>query len=238
MDALNAKSRIEFSGISVDRTLLHNMTIEYEKEVEETRVKIAEMVKEWFAKDIQMLEKTISTEQGRLDLVKEELKPYRSTKKRNAEKPMFDALKIRKMEHEKNLHNLHKIYDPMVDYNPNSYEHNQKVFSRLTGKNVVATDEDFIQSCLDSPRTKAPVKEFFKSVLQYREKQHILSTFLVGIDKRIINGRIHANFNLHRTVTGRLSSSDPNLQRFRSSFVRYTFLIFTTSSSSSLIIIN
>jgi len=49
-------------------------------------------------------------------------------------------------------------------------------------------------------------------LLEYRGYQKLISTYVDGIMERLIDGRIHTRFNLTGTRTGRLSSSDPNLQ--------------------------
>jgi len=54
---------------------------------------------------------------------------------------------------------------------------------------------------------------FARSVLELRQKQKLLSTYVRGLLERVSeDGRIRASFLLHGTVTGRLSSRDPNLQ--------------------------
>jgi DNA polymerase-1 len=40
----------------------------------------------------------------------------------------------------------------------------------------------------------------------------MLSTYVKAIEKKAVEGRIHTTFKLHITPTGRLSSSDPNIQ--------------------------
>ncbi len=48
--------------------------------------------------------------------------------------------------------------------------------------------------------------------IQYKHYRHLKDTYITGIHERLVDGRIHTNFNQTRTITGRLSSSDPNLQ--------------------------
>jgi len=48
--------------------------------------------------------------------------------------------------------------------------------------------------------------------LAWKSYRHLKDSFVNGILKRLVDGRIHTNFNQTRTRTGRLSSSDPNLQ--------------------------
>jgi len=51
-----------------------------------------------------------------------------------------------------------------------------------------------------------------KRILYFRELDKLRSTFLEGMRSRLIGGRIHTTYSQTRTKTGRLASSDPNLQ--------------------------
>lgn len=52
-----------------------------------------------------------------------------------------------------------------------------------------------------------------QKMVTYRGMSKILGTYIEGLKERVDqNCRIHTNLNQHGTVTGRLSSSDPNLQ--------------------------
>jgi DNA polymerase-1 len=66
-------------------------------------------------------------------------------------------------------------------------------------------------SVLEQLRGEHPIIE---TIMEYRQLSKLLSTYLVAL-KPLINpntGRIHTHFNQMATVTGRLSSTDPNLQ--------------------------
>jgi DNA polymerase-1 len=75
-----------------------------------------------------------------------------------------------------------------------------------------------------SKKTKAPSTDeetlielsknsaFCKDIINHRGLQKLKGTYVDGVRSRLKNGRIHTSFNQARTVTGRLSSSDPNLQ--------------------------
>ncbi len=62
---------------------------------------------------------------------------------------------------------------------------------------------------LEPHKNKFPILNLY---LQYKAYRHLKDTYVKGILKRLVNGRIHTNFNQARTRTGRLSSTDPNLQ--------------------------
>jgi DNA polymerase-1 len=49
-------------------------------------------------------------------------------------------------------------------------------------------------------------------LLQYRETEKALTTYAKGYQRFVIDGVIYPSFNQSGTVTGRLSSSDPNMQ--------------------------
>lgn len=55
---------------------------------------------------------------------------------------------------------------------------------------------------------------FCKELLNYRGLSKLYGAFIKGIQERLgQDGKIHARYNLHQTVTGRLSSNDPNMQQ-------------------------
>lgn len=56
-------------------------------------------------------------------------------------------------------------------------------------------------------------KEDIKALLEYREYYKLAHSYFPGYREMLHDGRLHCNFNLHGTRTGRLSSSQPNLQQ-------------------------
>lgn len=78
---------------------------------------------------------------------------------------------------------------------------------RRTKKGQYVTDEE----TLESLRSK---HEIVGEILEYRGVKKLLSTYVEALPK-LINantGRVHTSFNQAVTATGRLSSSNPNLQ--------------------------
>lgn len=64
-----------------------------------------------------------------------------------------------------------------------------------------------------------------KLLIEWAETQKLKSTYVDGMLPRLYQSRLHPSFHLHRTATGRLSSSDPNLQNIpRDSNVRSLFV--------------
>lgn len=62
-------------------------------------------------------------------------------------------------------------------------------------------------------------------LIEWSETQKLKSTYVDGLLPKLYNSRLHPSFHLHRTATGRMSSSDPNLQNIpRDSSVRSLFV--------------
>ena len=57
-----------------------------------------------------------------------------------------------------------------------------------------------------------PYHPIIDMILEYRKYAKIVGTYVDGLSKYIIYGKIYTTFNQTATQTGRLSSSDPNLQ--------------------------
>ena len=58
-----------------------------------------------------------------------------------------------------------------------------------------------------------PQHPIIERIMRYRQITKLKSTFIDGLGNYIRkDGRIHCHFNQNLTATGRLSSSDPNLQ--------------------------
>ena len=79
--------------------------------------------------------------------------------------------------------------------------------ARLTKTKQYATSEEILQSLSD----KHPIID---KILEYRSLAKLLSTYIEALPK-LVNphtGKIHTTFNQTLTITGRLSSNNPNLQ--------------------------
>ena len=89
--------------------------------------------------------------------------------------------------------------------------------TKETEKGQASVDHDTLKAL----EKKHPAIPLF---LQWAECKKMKSTYVDGLIEKIYRERLHPNFHLHRTATGRLSSSDPNLQNIpRDSTIRSLF---------------
>lgn len=78
---------------------------------------------------------------------------------------------------------------------------------KYTDTDEPSTDEESLQAMASKGVKVAQM------LLEYRKLDKLVGTYLVGLVEKIEkDGRIHGSINQTGTVTGRLSSSDPNLQ--------------------------
>lgn len=76
----------------------------------------------------------------------------------------------------------------------------------LSSNQKMSTSFDILKDLVD----KHPI---VSKILEHRKYAKLVSTYIEGLKSQIhIDGKIHAKFNQALTQTGRLSSSDPNLQ--------------------------
>lgn len=116
-------------------------------------------------------------------------------------------------------------------FNPDSNPHKQALLFnnkregglalkpvKKTPKGAPSVDEESLQKLKD----KHPVVPL---LIEYAEIQKLKTTYVEGLLPKLNNDRLHPSFHLHRTATGRLSASSPNLQNIpRSSSVRSLFV--------------
>ena len=90
------------------------------------------------------------------------------------------------------------------------------VFRRLKLKPRIKKGLSTNADVLESIEPQHPLVE---KVLEHRRVQKEYSTYVIGLLKRRdIDGRVRSNFNAHITATGRLSSTEPNVQNIPSAF--------------------
>ncbi|VAX38616.1 DNA polymerase I [hydrothermal vent metagenome] len=79
------------------------------------------------------------------------------------------------------------------------------------GKTGPSTDAEVLEKLTQDPAVETPIPQL---ILEHRQLSKLVNTYLVNLHDDINpeTGRIHASFNQTVAATGRLSSSDPNLQ--------------------------
>lgn len=98
---------------------------------------------------------------------------------------------------------------------------------KTTAKGKPSVDEDSLKSL----QGQHPVIDL---LMKYSELKKMKSTYVEGLLPLLHSGRLHPQFHLHRTATGRLSASDPNLQNIpRDGRVRG---LFVAEPGNSLIV--
>lgn len=78
-------------------------------------------------------------------------------------------------------------------------------------KTGYSTDAEVLEKLAHDDTIETPIPRL---ILEYRQLAKLVNTYLAALKDEIhpVTGRIHASFNQTVAVTGRLSSSDPNLQ--------------------------
>lgn len=113
---------------------------------------------------------------------------------------------------------------PRFVFNPGSAQQLQILLYEMLGLPVIdrtetkqpATGEKTLAKLLDHPIGKAN-KDLLEAIIGISQVSTILSTFLPAFKKAIVKDDsgivwLHGSFNIGGTVSGRLSSSDPNMQ--------------------------
>lgn len=123
-----------------------------------------------------------------------------------------------------------QIFQETGEFNINSAKELREVLYEKSGFTTDMTTKKGALSTNRETLTKL-AKEYSthnvpKLLLQYRETTKMLSTFIEGLSQWLdFNGRVHSTYKQHGTVTGRLSSAEPNLQNIpRDSTIRGIFI--------------
>ena len=102
------------------------------------------------------------------------------------------------------------------------------------------TDVGTLEKIISSEDTSEEHKDLIKKILEFRSLSKLLSTYVDNLPQIIARetNRIHSDFNQVLTATGRLSSSNPNLQNIpiKTELGRKVRAAFTSESEDKLII--
>ena len=105
------------------------------------------------------------------------------------------------------------LFDVRQGFNPNSFKQIIEFFG-VMGIKINSSNEETLNKIINYDGDGIPdtVKDFAKSILSHRSMIKLGKTYVQGTKDRLHNGRIHPNYLLHGTTTGRLSCRNPNLQ--------------------------
>jgi len=100
------------------------------------------------------------------------------------------------------------------EFNINSPKQLSKILFEKLGLPVVKKTKTGISTDVEVLETLSPLHSLPKELLRYRELSKLKSTYVDALPELINKktGRLHTSFNQAVTATGRLSSSNPNLQ--------------------------
>ncbi|TCW40874.1 DNA polymerase I [Laceyella sacchari] len=100
-----------------------------------------------------------------------------------------------------------------VTFNINSPKQLGEILFDKLGLPVLKKTKTGYSTSADVLEKLAPQHEIVDKILHYRQVGKLYSTYIEGLKKEIgADGKIHTRFNQTVTATGRLSSTEPNLQ--------------------------
>lgn len=112
-------------------------------------------------------------------------------------------------------------------------------FDPETGRPLKKTKKGFYSTNAKMLESFAQTETVVADVLEYRERVKIKSTYLDALPLQVAgDGRVHTTYNQTVTATGRLSSSNPNLQNIpvRSELGRMVRTAFVPANDDSVIL--
>ncbi|MCK9543546.1 MAG: DNA polymerase [Novosphingobium sp.] len=201
--------------------LLHNVTIPAQKVLAVTEYKGVSI-------DLPYLKSTQKKYEEKMESVYNEVRNVKQV--RDYELYKKDKLVNDLRSHWSNSKTLSKKFPEFIDYlksrqekrpdiiefslNINSPDHLKELLVERMGMPILRyTDKGGISVNDDVLTEYAKTNKFCEKIQKYRTLAHLKGTFLDGIEERIskIDGKIHTDFLLHGTATGRISSRNPNL---------------------------
>lgn len=220
MTGSNVLAESEFVGMPVDTEYLDNLISEYSEKIETNEANLRNHVQlKKFEKYMhrQNIKKLIQEVEEEIEQIRDEDKPNaaRLIKAReeklsryisgnmstNKEKKLIEPFNFNSPKQLINLLYSKKGFKfPILKYTVD------KKNKRET--DTPSTDEETLEMLKPKDRSG-----FIDQLLNHRGLTKLYGTYMVGMKQHITpDGRTHANFKIHGTVTGRLSCGEPNLQ--------------------------
>lgn len=213
-------AKVEYKGIGFDTEYNAQLIEDYKNKIEalDKALRIHKVLSKYEKyKKRRVIRQLIKTTQEEIDTLIEEGEPEDSRKIKNREEKVSKYI-AGDFTTKKEL----KLIEPFNFGSPNQlidlFFTNKKGFNFDVIKNTKGKDKKFT----DRPSTDEEVlltlqakdkTKFIERLLELRGLNHLNSTYVVGMKNKVSsNNRIHGSFLIHGTVTGRLSSREPNLQ--------------------------
>jgi len=227
MMATRVLAESETGGMKVDRNYLDKLIIEYQGYLKDNDTKVRSIRKirkfqDWLVQH--NINKLIDEASGEINNIRDELEELEDPKKiKAAEKKIssreekIDRYMAREMNTKKELKCLEPInfgspnqMRDLLFHSPEGFQFGVVKYTTDKQKNETdnaSTDESVLLELGEGDKTG-----FIESLLDYRRLSKLDSTYITGMKKHLVGDYVHANFNIHGTVTGRLSCKRPNLQ--------------------------
>lgn len=199
MEALHATTEMMFNGLRIDQKRLDDYTVEVVNEYADVRVQLEDLIRGRL-EDVNSPKQWSQFFFGGIKKVKvkEVVGLYKNGKTKT--KLMEKSVKV----------------PPAIIYVPDPEKISEK-----TGH--VSVDDSVLNDMLKHT-VDIRVIAVINVLLKYRELSKQLSTYVQGLSKHIIDGYIHGKLNHTTTVTGRLSSTNPNLQNISNNPIKQIFI--------------
>lgn len=201
MPLRNVLTEMEYHGTLLDIAYLKKLDIEYTQKIKE--------INEEFAKTVEVQQAQTLIQ---MKLAEKFGAKYDNLKVKRGTREEYIAKYAKKMEFNLNSAiQLRVLLFEVLKLKPIDFS--AKTNEPSTGKKTLAK--------------YAKKSEFVARLLENRHFQKFHKTYVIGMQSLVdANGRIHTDFNSHGTKTGRLSSSNPNLQNIpRDGEIKKAFIV-------------
>jgi len=220
MPASRVLQSVEANGLYIDREFNEKLLEEYKKKIDKALDNILNLPKvKRFHKYLieQRVEKYVNKVQLEIDQLREEDEEKNFKKIASREQKIVNVrMGIYSTKGERGLEkpiNLGSPVDlPLLVYDEHGFGFECTEF---TDTGNPSTAEDTLQQLrLTVKKPDNPKAIFLDNLLDLRGLQKMYTTFIEGWhDKTQDDNKLHGSFKIHGTTSGRLSSSEPNLQQ-------------------------
>jgi DNA polymerase I-like protein with 3'-5' exonuclease and polymerase domains len=207
MDALLAIIVMEFNGCQFDVEYSRQESLKLKRELEQSSEVIINYMKEYFDEAVHKDLNPESKDQLSLTLFGGE---YSYTiKEQMVDEETGEGILVKSGKNK----GLPRLRNKKVCKHMSGFELEPRSKWALVKDGFYSTAEPTIAALLARKGTTRKQKEFLHALKTYRDKAKDLGTYFQGYGKLVwSDGRLHGNLNAVITATGRLSSSNPNLQ--------------------------